>query len=505
MAYQRLDFPLLYGYQLPPTGAVNLAYISLQKMVLDEVVLTSAANKFTSTNTDSASATVHGVGYSYIIVSATGAQMADPGDINYYTSQKPADTDLVPSGFSFENVFNEIRVDGITEDGTFGWHPVVRDGLFIRKYVVPSDENSGAWFKLFGGWTTGATLYLVYSIPEVVLTQAHIVTGDHYAKYRLKVRKEQASLASHNTLQLRNQGIYSVDRVVIRNLATTGADNYYVDTEVLASGSSSGISAIDATRGLVVLKRSLSPDDLVLVDYIYTEHRIVYRGFRTYETKLWMGLDLNPQPGHIYTDPDTSGDTLIPSSGLAGKVVYLYLLPSAVYAVTGNRLYVMSSQMSGYYPVLRHEIVARDYANIGGEMSTFGYAHFGQNHFTGALPGVYRGGTKRWPCCLLLAKFYMGTSSTADNVNVIDTRTRGGGMPIGYDPAEVSASGKLCLDTYWDNSGWSGSPVLLDGNVVFDVPITAVTGNYLTREIVEERIKAYIAAGINFNVRYVDK
>ncbi len=498
MAYRALDYSLQIGSRVPPTGAINLAYISIPKTIPDELVLVASANRFSLSNIDGTSGFVLGTGKTTLTAHVTGANLGSPGNTQTYNQAVDAQTDISPSGFVLDIVSRELRVNGVYEDASLGWHPIVRDGLFVKRYQIPSNENSGSWFLRYG-WTTGDTIYLMYSVPEVGMLQPYITSGDQYGKHLLRIRGERVSFLDDHTMELRNQDIYGVERISIRSIESGSAESLYLDSMVLASGSSSEVVNIDPTYGRVVLSRSFSPDDLVEVDYLYYEPDYVYRGY--WSDGVWYPLDLNPQPGHVYAD-STTGSQLLSTSGLPGSIIYLYALPSAVFGTTAAGLYMQSSQATGFYACLRHDIIARSYAAIGEELSTFGYAHFGDNHFTGYVPGGVQGGTQKWPCALVLGKFYVGTNATIDNLTVIDTRSRGGGIPENIRQDEIPSGGVTAMSTYYDISGWSGDPVMLDGTAVLEVPFAIVSGSHLTQEDLMERVRKYAAAGINVQLKY---
>ncbi len=142
---------------------------------------------------------------------------------------------------------------------------------------------------------------------------------------------------------------------------------------------------------------------------------------------------------------------------------------------------------------------------------TFGHAYFGNSYYVSQLPGDVPldegSGISNWPSALVLAKIYVTHNARAANVQVIDTRVRGGGVPVRTDVPNLPGASRREVETYWDLSGWDGQPVPLAGVLLVELPAGLLTGSdglhQFSHEEIEAIVNRHLAAGVKAVIRYI--
>jgi hypothetical protein len=148
--------------------------------------------------------------------------------------------------------------------------------------------------------------------------------------------------------------------------------------------------------------------------------------------------------------------------------------------------------------------------------STFGHVTFARAYFVNSLPqddslpedDTVGGGLATLPSALLLAKIHVTPNSHLQNLKLVDTRVRGGGIPVSVNTADVNLPGntRRQAETYWDIGGWDGVPVPLAGSVLVDLPEGVRNGSSQYAQFTEEEIleiaQRHVAAGVRVLVRY---
>jgi hypothetical protein len=98
------------------------------------------------------------------------------------------------------------------------------------------------------------------------------------------------------------------------------------------------------------------------------------------------------------------------------------------------------------------------------------------------------------PTVLLLAKVYVRPSSAPEDIIVLDTRTRGGGLKDEYNN-----------QNYWDIGMTNGDAYPSQGIVIAHFPQTILKqyGGQFTESEVETAVNRYLAFGVKAIIEYV--
>lgn len=519
---------LRFSRRVPEAG-VNLAWVEIPPITPEENISLVEAGKFLAENinlvwtealdprvtgTDVALATVTGTIYltTYNAVPATTGTITS-GAATYTVYRRPT-TLVSPSGFLVENFTKEIRVRHPQVNETGVWRMRLEDGVIVRRHVLRRSDNS--WLnRLF---SVGDELILFYSLPEAELIPYR--TGDNALRDArvVEVSGSVAELIDERILQLQDADLYQINQISINGNNLISSATGVINLE--APPPLGVFTAWDPVKGQLTLNRSMSAADEVIVSYRYREYQAVYEGY-VGDDGLFHDLDLNPSPGHFYDGGRATAELLnIP--------VYLYLLPTAAYKVTdsgGNftqerRIYTAerfsrnllrwertTAPVSNTDPVVTNPCLQR---------STVGSCYFGSARFVddGTVEGLATtsatGATlANFPSALVLAKLYVTSNAQIDNVKVIDTRTRGGGLPEAVDVNDVTLPGatRQEISTYLDVAGWDGQPVPLAAVVIVEIPQGVLTGangyTQFSQDEIEAVVNSHIASGVKAIIRYV--
>lgn len=110
------------------------------------------------------------------------------------------------------------------------------------------------------------------------------------------------------------------------------------------------------------------------------------------------------------------------------------------------------------------------------------------------------------PAILLLANLYVSASSIVDNLTLVDTRHRGGGVEpkSSIRNTTLNSTQKQEANSMWDISTWDGTPTLTNGKIIIKVPSTKLieNGGLYTRDEIDEIIKRNLPVGIYPIVQY---
>jgi hypothetical protein len=284
-----------------------------------------------------------------------------------------------------------LLVDDIQIDFTENWYPCVRDGVFQQPYTLNSAEPSGSW--LYNYFQNGDELVLVYSVPEFVY-QNPLAYG------------YQGGLEVDEPAQ-----VLSTQTILVHRHPILDFISYTVNGTVYTNPVSG-----DLYHGVVTIPTTLAPTDDVRVTYVYRQDRYVYRGW--YDGSVFHDLDLNPGAGHRYEiGADGVGQ---PGYTLLDRGIVLYAIPTAAYPASGlsaggasgsvNAMQLPDGQRPSHF--VRHQI--------------------GTSTTSGPLaPGT---------SAIMLAELFVDPPGTVNDVTIMDVRSRGGGLPVGWNPTPSQAS-----------------------------------------------------------------
>ena len=230
----------------------------------------------------------------------------------------------------------------------------------------------------------------------------------------------------------------------------------------------------------------------IYADYSYVVTNYEYRGYGEIvsetnpELNKFHYLDLNPLPGHKYTDSDGE---LRDSAELLDKEIYIYLIPAYILdrSVLNNQAYG-ESLPEGYIfsagsNTIKHLIVDT------GTPQAEAYSQIYEDHED----------------ALVLAKVLVRNVSTPNSINIIDTRSKGGGYKESLSDKFIKSLSEES-EFAWDISSWDGHPYPSNGVVIVTLPKDILESeenpNGFTEEQVKEQIDKYLAYGTYAIVRY---
>ncbi|UNY39806.1 structural protein [Bacillus phage vB_BauM_KLEB27-3] len=230
----------------------------------------------------------------------------------------------------------------------------------------------------------------------------------------------------------------------------------------------------DAQNGFIYLENEVDFRQEYFVDYFYEEKYLEYRGYYDEEVGRFMHLDLNPSEGHYTTMPvvrvsDTNGLKYtsyeeVPSAKLMNKEVYIYILPYK--DSFGNR--------NPY--TIRHVFSSAEWEQV----------------------------EKTSPTALLLAIVHIREHTSVNDVVVMDSRTRGGGLKENITNNEIKKRQGV-FTSYWDMDTWEGAAYNKNGTLVIEIPkkVLKSEGGHFTEKQVRDIVRKHIAFGVYFIIDYV--
>jgi hypothetical protein len=505
------DFLIQYGFQVP-SGAVNLAFIQIPPFESQEVASLVSTAGWINENKNSED---------YIDLSSNGGVISYTFPYTQATTNYtiPFDNSVNPPKQILKLISQPIEILSPIEDETGAWHLRFKDGVFHRRMTLDPTESDYSWLRIptasgGPGFQDGDELVLIYTLPEFNMQTYEIASGAYFdGSRKIRVVKEDSEIIDSRTLQVSNSNIISIESCNI----------------MIGSGTVSVSATIVDPNGLLRIEdRILSESDEVQVTYTYYEDLLTYRGYVD-DQGTYHDLDLNPSYGHIY-------DGGYPTKELINTPVFIYLLPTAAMKIgstreeidrgdlttdNGTNSFILYSILNLKINPLRWATEKRgnpnnEYYTTQDPSSYFGYAQFGvstfsdyENPVTYLLDGGGFNGLEQ--SAVLLGEVYVGPNSTLESVKVVDTRSRGGGIP--EDPRHsISHNGEFIrieeIETYLDISAWDGRPVTLDGVVVFEFPKQIQDGSGGYPKIPEDKIRMAVeknlASGILYVIRYRD-
>lgn len=403
------------------------------------------------------------------------------------------------------------------------WYIRVQNGRFQKNYV---DENN-----LPQG--------LGYFLPEYY-TQGF--ASEYGVPYRL-VENEKPQVIGERLLRLRYTPLY------ITTDPTTNEPN---NITVLVNGVQLGIHSWDSTSGVLEMIGAVRETDNIEVRYYYQETCYEYRGYYNATEKRFIYLDLNPGAGHYATQWDTETGTYqdLPSFSLINKTIYLYLRSAGdmtnIADVQGERMeldelnqytfknpalkqfvprvytkygnsdvlhkddalpgqpsweYVDDNYVAYKIQINNPQKLSNDYYAIDYSYLSHKYQFINGNFQQNVLFHEFFEISE--PNTILLARIQVRPNSTYENINIIDSRTRGGGI---LESIGRNIMKEVCPEaiSYWDIGYWDGEPYQENAVLIVKLPrhILKEFGGRLTKEEVEQAVKKHMALGVFYIIEY---
>jgi hypothetical protein len=527
---------LRYSRRVPESG-VNLSWVEIPPLDVVENISLVETGRFIAENIDLvwreklnagvlgiSSQTPNVTGFLYYTTYNTPIDnlalsgQAISAGVSAYQIPRERTSTVTPSGFVIDNFTAEIRVLHPRPSEAAVWRLRVQDGVIVRRYILRSSDNS--WLKKM--YSVGDELMLFYSVSEAARIPYKNDDTTYLDSRVVDVSGVLATVLDEHTIQLPDTDLYE-----IRSLRINGEQQILSTSGILTATTSNTVgqepprgpfTAWDPQEGTLTLARSVDDDDEIYVNYRYREYLYLYEGYLD-DSNVYHDLDLNPSKGHYY-------DRGNPSSDLLNIPIYLYLIPTAAYKIqdsAGNleqqrKIYTADRWMNN---PLRWEKTAASISNdplasdVCRRRYTYGSSHFGTARFVDDVPvdtlnlSASGTGLANLPCALILAKLYVTSNAQIENVQVLDTRSRGGGLPESVDPHGIDLPGETRreVETYWDTGGWDGQPVPLGGVLLVELPGALLTGTsgfpQFTQDEIERIVRQHVAAGIRVVIRYL--
>lgn len=404
------------------------------------------------------------------------------------------------------------------------WFLRIQNGRFQKSFVNEENLPQGVGYFVPEYYTQGFSTE--YGMP-----------------YR-KVEKEKPKVVGERLLRLRYTPLF---------ITTDPVGNEPNNISVFVNGVQLGIHAWDSSSGILEMIGAVRESDNIEVHYFYQETAYEYRGYYNATERKFIYLDLNPGPGHFSTQWSTGGNYEdLPSYSLINKTIYIYLRAAGdmtnITEMQGERIelnmfnehnlqystlryytptvytkygrvtipnvkdaaagatswefvddgYVSTTIKINNPQVLKNDYYAIDYMYLGHKYQ-FENGSFQRNVLFHEFFEIKEENT------ILLARVQVRPNSTYENIDIIDTRTRGGGL---LESIGRNIINEVCPEasSYWDIGYWDGEPYQENSVLVIKLPryILKEYGGRLTKEEAEEAVNKHMALGTFYIIEYVE-
>ncbi|MCX7610362.1 MAG: hypothetical protein N2043_02085 [Ignavibacterium sp.] len=308
----------------------------------------------------------------------------------------------------------------------------------------------------------------------------------------------------------------------------------------------------DSSNGIIELEEGVKENDLIFVDYYYEEYNYLYRGFWDEEQQKFWYLDLNPSTGHLITYYDKENKEIreIPSYQLINQTIYFYIKPigelkdrekikseelkwvghafdekgmyqiyeSKKEAIVNDniRIYELNGELVDFEPLnLFYSNKFKVYKEIN-EVLLIDYEH--EYELYQLAPETFKRESvfhtfepipeeeMEKENILLLGKVQVRPNTKIENVEIYDTRKRGGGLKEAIKEKMIK---EICPESkfYWDIGYWDGEPYPENAVLVIKLPkyILKNHGGLFTVEDVHQHIQKHIAFGVFYIIDFIDE
>lgn len=213
----------------------------------------------------------------------------------------------------------------------------------------------------------------------------------------------------------------------------------------------------------IELKENITLNDNIFVTYFYEDDFYEYKGYRDGERYIY--LDLNPTRGHSCTVM-TVKDGIVgyaerPTHELLGQAVYFYLMPSKIIkdgeVITENKTTV------------RHTF-DRD------TLTLLQLAH---------------------PELIMLGSIKITNNYTVHDLDILDTRLRGGGLKENISTQKIDEVDKLSHN-FWDIVDFDGLQYFANGITIVRLPedLLIENGGHFTTNDIRDIVEKHLAYGV---------
>lgn len=329
--------------------------------------------------------------------------------------------------------------------------------------VISPIENKALenWYPRvkFGHFTQSLEQYnartkVTYSIPEFSRQDFNSYDGKPYKS----VKDEKAIIIDSTTLKVRHTPIY-----VKRDEYHCVNNLFAYKVNILGQSIPLEIISWSYEEGIINIKDEIGENDNVYVNYTYEEETYIYRGCNM--KGIFADIDLNPNKYHTFLDTSQVPYVRKKTYDLFNRIVYFFLRPKLVEDLELGTVFVDNEE------VLYHKY---DYAIPDDEYD------------------------------LLVGKVYVRHNSSLKSTEIIDTRTRGGGLLVEIEESlrkELEPESDYYFDIgYYDGEMYTENSVVL---IRLDNRLLKEYGGSFTQSQIEKAIEKWIAFGTYYIVEYV--
>lgn len=328
----------------------------------------------------------------------------------------------------------QIKILLPTASGSLeNWYPRVQFGLFEQDAKDGEDD-----------------IKLIYTLPEYNREEYSFKYGKPYRE----VKEEQPVVINSHLLKVKHFPLHvtTEEYRIPDNMKVIKKDKEGNITEYT-------ITTWNAEDGLIEVAESISDNETLLADYIYEDIGFMYRGY--VHSDQMISIDLNPNQYHTFDKPafDNEGNLIrfdeTETYNMFNYTMNIFMKPALTLDANEN---IISSNET----VLYHK-----------------FNEVPNEEFD-----------------ILVGKVYLRHNTTVDNMELVDTRVRGGGV-IEEIMDHVRKSLEPESDNYLDIGYWDGEP--FSENAVFivrvDSRILKANGGKFSKENVESAISRWSSYG----------
>lgn len=309
----------------------------------------------------------------------------------------------------------------------------------------------------------------VYDIPEFFYQDIVWLNG-----YPCMINQgEEPDIEDERTINLKNKPLYIETK--------EDGDGLIIPSNIEVRDSAGKIYKVvnwDVNNGKIETEENIDFKSLE-VDYITKKISYNYNGYYD-ENGQFIHLDLNPRVGHFYTDKKVGSEDgvahHIPSYKLTSKMINIYLKPE--YVIDGKNE-VINRIGETLFHTINHDLHTHPYHPMINEDV--------ENNYYSPLD------------VKLIARIFIVPVTNPEKIQIIDTRTRGGGIKDGLisEVKAIHQDAKL----YWDIGNWNGEFYASNGVVVIELPENVL--NDFTHNEIIAKVEKQLALGVLPVIEYV--
>lgn len=356
--------------------------------------------------------------------------------------------------------------------------------LYSRLYCIKSEEDSSKIYaKLDEDLEEDDNWYL-----DVHNGMFSIEKEDDFVNYSIPEFKEQEFCSEYGMPYKKDQKIIGTEKREVtlneKNLHLIEGTKNIDDSEVVvidniniekAEGGNNYATSANSQTGTITLYDQYKKEQKAT--YFYEEKWYNYNGFYD-ENNNFIHLDLNPRKNHFSTlkKPYTTNEPeMVPTYDLFNIPIYLYIKPSSRYNKPSDEI-LFEKDYTLFHTIGEklkegHPFIESDIGN--------GYYEFDD--------------------VKLVATLYVKPYLNSEESNIIDTRTRGGGLKdIEYNYLDNIHKD---IKPVFDKAPWDGIPYNKNSVVVLDLPESVLDD--FTEEEIRKKINKYLALGTLLVINYV--